>query len=283
MHKREPLFDEYEAALLLESYLKVRNGRDRKGALHSLSIVLRKLAINREQKIDDAYRNEDGLKGRMSAMENAWTGGKEGTRKSTKLFCKVVDMYRNDRPAYDETLKKAKQLVTSPGRMAFSKKVEEIRKRYSSVSEYTKAITDRRKKAIVRVGIDGFIQGQDEGSSYEEHFTIEPTAIWYVRNPRIETPYNRFSHWSYHTDSESFKDLFLQLAFSVYESMPKIKTAEIDNNSNYIITITVTNAEYSSEIKTCACRDLPGEFVKAVAVILKMMPGFEKRSKLLNW
>lgn len=283
MHKREPLFDEYEAALLLESYVEVRNGKDRKETLHSLSAVLRQLAINRGQKIDEAFRNDDGLKGRLEAMENAWTNGEKGAKRSTELFRKIVDFYWHNRPAYDEVLQKAKQMARIPESMDFSKKIEEVKKRYSSVSAHRKADTEQLKKVIIRVVIDGFISGQNERYSYEEHLTIEPTGIWYERNPRIETSDNRFCHWSYHTDSTSFKNLFLQLALSVNESMLKIKKTKTHKNSDFTITITVTNAEHSSEIKTCAYRNLPLEFEKAVAVILKLIPGLEKRPELLNW
>lgn len=280
MHKREPLFDEYEAALLLESYVEVRNGKDRKETLHSLSAVLRQLAINRGQKIDEAFRNEDGLKGRLAAMENAWTNGRESAKRTTELFRKIVDSYWHNRPAYDEALQKAKQMARSPESIALSKKIEEDKMRYSGHRE---ALTEQLKKAIVRVILDGFISGQNERYSYEEHLTIEPTGIWYVRNPRIETPDNRFVHWSYHTDSASFQNLFLQLALSVYESMSKIKKTESHKDSDFTIAITVISAEHSSKIKTCAYRNLPLEFEKAVAVILKMIPGFEKRPELLNW
>ena len=73
---RQPKWDKYEAALLIEAYWKIKNDGAHRGAVISaLSSTLRNRA---SFEIDDTFRNENGINMRLGELEYLFSEGKAG-------------------------------------------------------------------------------------------------------------------------------------------------------------------------------------------------------------
>lgn len=104
------LWDEYEAAILLDALIQVLNGTiSRSDAVSAVSAELRRRARRKGLKIDDVFRNENGISWQMNTMEYAFTDGKSGLYKeSMNLFRSIVQLYRTDPQAYQALLREAR-------------------------------------------------------------------------------------------------------------------------------------------------------------------------------
>lgn len=101
---RQPQWDQYEAALLLDYCIKVENGEITKGnAIEAVSALLRTRAHNKGIQIDDTFRNLNGITMQLSSMRNCYLRQENGLTIS-KLFRRVVDIYENDRVRFNEIL-----------------------------------------------------------------------------------------------------------------------------------------------------------------------------------
>lgn len=105
-------WDIEEAVLMLDTLLESFDGKlTRKEAIHQVSEKLRRRAVNRGIKIDDIFRNENGITFQMSALEVAYTGIKTKLKQPTKLFVETVNLYRNQRELYEKILKETENVV----------------------------------------------------------------------------------------------------------------------------------------------------------------------------
>ena len=103
---RQPKWDKYEAALLIEAYWKIKNDGALRGAVISaLSSTLRNRA---SFEIDDTFRNENGINMRLGELEYLFSEGKAGLKNTSDLFREMVDMYRNDKTNFEQILSEAK-------------------------------------------------------------------------------------------------------------------------------------------------------------------------------
>ena len=65
---RQPNWDQYEAALLIEAYCKIKENRSsRKAVIAELSATLRTRSGKHGIAIDETYRNENGISMRRRA------------------------------------------------------------------------------------------------------------------------------------------------------------------------------------------------------------------------
>lgn len=98
-------WDKYEAAILLDYCIKVENGDiSRNEAIATVSQVLRQRAISKGHKINDVFRNENGIGMQLSAMRNCYLGKKSGLNIS-RLFYEVVELQKNNPIAFYRLLK----------------------------------------------------------------------------------------------------------------------------------------------------------------------------------
>lgn len=112
MAKQIP-FTKYEAALLLDSYLKVLSGElSRMDAIKNCSRMLRAMAINSKTEIDDIYRNVNGISFQMASMESAYQG-RTIMKPATRLFTEMVQLFRDDNKEYHDLLNKAKDMAAT--------------------------------------------------------------------------------------------------------------------------------------------------------------------------
>lgn len=103
------LWNRDEAIILLDALIKVLRGEvTRNKAIEDVSKTLREKAINSGMQIDDIFRNTNGISFQMSTLENVFTKGQHGIKKTSKLFEEVVDLYYNQRTKYEELLRQAK-------------------------------------------------------------------------------------------------------------------------------------------------------------------------------
>ena len=103
-------WDIEEAVLMLDMLLKSLDGKvPRKEAIRQVSEILRRRAVNKGMMIDEIFRNENGIRFQMLALEAAFTGIKTKLSQPSKLFVETVDLYKNHRELYEEILKGAEK------------------------------------------------------------------------------------------------------------------------------------------------------------------------------
>lgn len=110
-NRRQPSWDLYEAAILLEGYLEVyQDKKPRDEIIKRVSADLRRMSLNRGMTIDNAYRNESSISSQMYSMDSAYKG-KNASIPATKLFKETVEMFRTDTRRYFEILNAAKTVA----------------------------------------------------------------------------------------------------------------------------------------------------------------------------
>lgn len=110
---RQVPFTEYEAALLLDAYLKTLSGeKGRMESVRDCSMQLRQMALNAGSEIDDICRNVNGISFQMASMESAYQGHTI-MKPATRLFTEIVLLYRNDVARYQQLLKEAKGMASA--------------------------------------------------------------------------------------------------------------------------------------------------------------------------
>lgn len=115
MSGRPPAWDEYEAILLLDGLLDIKqNGMSRNEVIKRVSGDLRMMAQNRGVEIDELYRNVNGITFQIQSMESAYCG-QTIFKPATKLFSEVAGIYKHDRKRYEILLGEAKKMVTGSG------------------------------------------------------------------------------------------------------------------------------------------------------------------------
>lgn len=92
--KNQPAWNQYEAALLLDGYLQISFGENRKEVIEKISNMLRQMAIASGMKIDSIYRNVNGITLQMDRMRMAMTGQIDEGRKPNKVFLDIVSLYK---------------------------------------------------------------------------------------------------------------------------------------------------------------------------------------------
>lgn len=106
-----PQWNQFEAALLLEALLNVKEGRcQRKEAITIISKLFRNKAIRDKMPISDTYRNENGISLQLGAMDYAYTNGKCGIKHVSKMFYEIVDMYYSNPQQFRYVLQCAKKM-----------------------------------------------------------------------------------------------------------------------------------------------------------------------------
>ena len=111
--KKQPKWDIYEAAILLDGYLETQQKcQPRIQIIKRVSEQLRNMAINRGKVIDEVYRNENGISYQMQSVDSAYKGENVYVP-ATRLFKEVVELYRTDTERYFDILEEAKRMVAA--------------------------------------------------------------------------------------------------------------------------------------------------------------------------
>ncbi len=100
-------WDKYEAAILLDFYLRYLEGAlSKKDAIQTVSKRLRTMAKNNNLIIDETYRNISGITFQLLSMESAYKGFTI-TKPASKLFSEMVALYKNNKEQFDNLLMEA--------------------------------------------------------------------------------------------------------------------------------------------------------------------------------
>ena len=103
-------WDKYEVALLIETYInivqKVKNSEE---SIEELSQILRSYAIKKGLKIDNKYRNKNGIGMKIQEVRYLFTG--KGMQHYSKLEQECVELYKENPSVYAELLAEAKDIV----------------------------------------------------------------------------------------------------------------------------------------------------------------------------
>ena len=111
MVERQPPWDKYEAAMLLEGLLASMKGElTRSDAIKSVSRDLRIMAFHRGMEVNEVYRNTNGISLQMKSMESAYLGYTV-FKPATKLFADIAGLYHNSYDEYQKLLKEAKAMI----------------------------------------------------------------------------------------------------------------------------------------------------------------------------
>jgi hypothetical protein len=104
-------WDKYEVALLIESVVRINSGVvSRQDELKSLSNILRNRAQQRGIKVDDKFRNYNGMSLQVASIESL-LNPERTPRHCAKIFVQIVDLYNNKRNKFDAILSEAHQQV----------------------------------------------------------------------------------------------------------------------------------------------------------------------------
>lgn len=113
MVERQPSWDKYEAAILLEGLLaSIKGELTRSDAIKAVSRDLRAMALHRGMKVDEVYRNTNGISLQMKSMESAYLGHTV-FKPATKLFSDVAGLYHESYDKYQKLLKKARAMISN--------------------------------------------------------------------------------------------------------------------------------------------------------------------------
>lgn len=111
--KRVP-WDKYESALLFNAYENIVSGKDFKVEALKLSNTLRQYAVNRGMKIDDTYRNVNGMNTHLAQVQYLFTEGRKGLPSSSKSTREMYKLYQSNYEDYLSLLKEAIRLSKTP-------------------------------------------------------------------------------------------------------------------------------------------------------------------------
>ena len=102
---RQPYWDEYEAAVLIDSYFRMKNeGVPKSDIVSYVSKTLRQRAKNHGKNIDSRFRNHDGISMRLSELDYIESNSKEGLSNTSELFRRMLALYHNDYNAFAKIL-----------------------------------------------------------------------------------------------------------------------------------------------------------------------------------
>ena len=113
MVERQPSWDKYEAAILLEGLLASMKGElTRSDAIKAVSHDLRAMALYRGMEVDVVYRYTNGISFQMKSMESAYLG-RTVFKPATKLFAAIACLYHESYDEYQKLLKEARTMISN--------------------------------------------------------------------------------------------------------------------------------------------------------------------------
>lgn len=101
---RNTKWNKYEAALLIDGYNRVANGKiSRKEVAVNISERLRYLGLTD----GETYRNVNGITLQLGAIEFLMTNGAHGISHVSNLFREIVKLYKEDPAAFNKLFEEA--------------------------------------------------------------------------------------------------------------------------------------------------------------------------------
>lgn len=104
-------WDKYETAILIEACEKYNDGLvSEKEAVKVVSNELRTRAQKKGIKIDDIFRNENGISMQFKIINGLILEKNSGLKNASKLFADMVYLYKNDNYKFKKILKEAREV-----------------------------------------------------------------------------------------------------------------------------------------------------------------------------
>ncbi len=147
-------FDLLESIVLLDAYLGISAPGETKAHTARLaSAKLRKLAVNRGCIINDAFRSDGGIAGRLKKMELAFQNTTLVAADVPQVFIDAVELYYKNRAEYKRLLKYANSII---GKVVLPEDVAKIEKAKQQAKDavpvkktkYIRTKKDRKLKEI---------------------------------------------------------------------------------------------------------------------------------------
>lgn len=157
-------WDQYETALLIETFWKIEDNHENKNELISdLSLRLRNMAIKKGLEIDDVYRNVNGITMQLSPIAHAFFPNRP-TLTTSSMFEKMVQLYKDDRKEFDNILSTAHVMAG-----------DEMNDRKMPSNEF---ITWIHNKEIKKYSAEEIIEKLDSISGFCVRHNIIDKTIW---------------------------------------------------------------------------------------------------------
>ena len=105
-HMKRVIWDEEEAALLVDTYRRIQATPSQKNELlHQLSDVLRKRAVSKGLEINERFRNFNGMKLQYELLRYLMTDGEQGLSENiAKTIAEVAELYRSEPEKFNKIL-----------------------------------------------------------------------------------------------------------------------------------------------------------------------------------
>ena len=171
-------WDECEAAILILACVDYNAGKcTKKDAIKNVSQALRKRAENNGIKIDDVFRNENGITMQFMLVNELLTQEKCGLRGASKLFTNMVELYKCDRVKFQEILIETGKTVEIDKRLEEKIDVSDSVAAYLTKDNECKEDVVERKHEELEVDKSQIIEAEPPvlavyDTLYEEEFAL---------------------------------------------------------------------------------------------------------------
>ena len=145
-------FDLIEAVVLLDAYLGIgAPGETKAHTARLVSAKLRTLAINRGCVINEAFRSDKGILGRLKKMEAAFGNANLSDADIPQVFVDAVSLYYENRSEYKRLLQYANSIIGKIILPEDAAKIEKAKQQAKDASpvkktKYVKTKRDRKLK-----------------------------------------------------------------------------------------------------------------------------------------
>ena len=145
-------FDLIEAVVLLDAYLGIGvPGETKEHTARLISAKLRTLAINRGRVINEAFRSDKGILGRLKKMEAAFGNANLSDADIPQVFVDAVNLYYENRSEYKRLLQYANSIIGKIILPEDAAKIEKAKQQAKDASpvkktKYVKTKRDRKLK-----------------------------------------------------------------------------------------------------------------------------------------
>lgn len=221
---RQPNWDEYEAAVLIDSYFRMKNeGIPKSDIVSYVSKTLRQRAKDQGKNIDSRFRNHDGISMRLSELDYIESNSKEGLSNTSVLFRQMLALYHDDYKAFAEILGNSLQKLNESQSLSLDEIGSPIIDFTSNedVLQYVSAHEGKKLTGYFYEGekiIDAYPRKNDNFTIYiHERMPIKPEHIqkyWLDNNPRYSET-DKFKYRGYLT-----KHYIIQLIIDTYSVIP---------------------------------------------------------------
>lgn len=184
------LWDKNEVALLIEAYEQINIIPSKREQITLfLSKSLRERALKSGAKIDEKFRNYNGIKLRLYEIEYLMKDGAYGIKNTSALFREMVDLYKKNNGEFLRILKAAKEDSTQ---QISSRKVFNLDEAIVLLNGYLEGRQSNNHQVKIAKQISGQLRqlAKSKGISFDESFRSSSGIMGRLRS--IAAIYNNY-------------------------------------------------------------------------------------------